>query len=783
MFKNYLKIALRNILKKKGLSFLNIAGLAAGIVCCILLLLWVWDELSYDKFHEHADELYRVVSCKQKEVEHYGAVTPPILAGRLKNEFPEVINSSRLSTSGKLLFSYKDKSFYESRGILADQSFFEIFSFPFIKGNPTMAFTELRSIVISEDLALKYFGSEDPIGKIITLNKRADYKVTGVIKNVPYNSHLQFDYVRSFRLFSEFGRNLNSWTDNSFYTYVQLQKKTSPSEVNKKLKEIMYKEDPQHYLYWLQPLTRIHLSSKYAFDLEGHGNIIYIYIFSAAALFILLIACINFMNLTTAKSGSRAMEVGMRKVVGACKSDIIKQFYLECFLLSLVSLLLALLLVYLLLPVFNILSGKDLYFNPFADLRVISGLIGIVLLTGSVSGGYPALLLSSFQPIKVIKGTLKAGVKGSLFRKILVVTQFSLTIILIIGTLTIHNQLTHIKNKNLGYNKEHLLYIPLRGDLAKAYESLKNKLLNHTNIISMTTTSDFLTHIGSGTSTAKWEGKKADVHVQMQLTWVDYDYLKTFNMQMAQGRFFSKEYSSDKSAFILNESAVKAMQMNSPLDKRFSAFKKDGTIIGVIKDFHYKSLHNEIEPLILTLAPSRFGLICVRIKNSKIHATLMYLENIWKRYVPGFPFEYAFLDDRLDALYTAEQRIGTVFNYFTFLAIFIACLGLFGLSSYTAERRTKEIVMRKILGASVTGIVSLLCRDYVKMVMMANIIAWPVAYFLMNNWLQNFASRTNTGIDIFIFSGVLVLIITLLTVSVQSFKAAAVNPVESLKYE
>jgi putative ABC transport system permease protein len=785
MLKNYLKIALRNIKRHKGYSFINIAGLAIGISCCVLMLMWVQDELSYDRFHENSRELSRVLLDPMGASPTHEAVSPPVLAAKMKDEFPEVLNTARLASSGTLLFSHGEKAFYEGRGLFADQSFFEMFSFPFTRGDPAAAFPGLQSIVITEEMAKKYFGSENPIGKTITVNKKTDFTVTGVLDNIPHNSHLQFSYVRPFILLKEYGVDLDSWGNVSFYTYVQLGKNSSIQEVNGKLRRLIEREDPGHNMYYLQPLTRIHLHSRFNFDIAVCGNIMYAYIFTAAAVFILFIACINFMNLATARAGTRSKEVGVRKVVGAFRTDIIKQFLLESILLSIVALVFSVFLIELLIPVFNNLSGKQLALDYPGNLIFIFALIGITLFTGLVSGSYPSLFLSSFHPAKVIRGFSGSGTKGTLLRKALVVTQFVLTVVILIGVMVIHNQLDHIRKKNLGYDKEHLVCFPLRGDTSKRFDSLKAELLKNPNITNVAATSSLPTFIGSGTSGASWEGKDPEERIQMQITWVGEDYLETFRMEMAEGRFYSKEFSTDESAFVLNEAAVKAMRMDSPVGKRFSWGRRRGPIIGVVKNFHYKSLHSEIEPLILILVqdPRRIRFACVRVKSDDISGTIGYTEDTWNKFAPGFPFNYDFLDDRINDLYKAEQRVGTLFNYFTTLSIFIACLGLFGLSSFTAEQRTKEIGIRKVLGASIPNILLLLTREFTKLVLIASLIAWPLAYVIMNSWLENFVSRTSVKLGTLVLSAVLALGIALLTVSYQSIRAAVANPVDSLRYE
>ena len=783
MIQNYFKIALRTLRKYKAYSFINIAGLAIGITCSVLMFMWVQEELSFDRFHANAGELHRILLDPQGAAATHEAVSPPILARKMKEEIPEVVNATRLTIHGRMLFTYEDKNQFEQGGLLTDPSFFEMFDFPFILGNPGTALKELRSLVLTESVAEKYFGNKNPLGEIITLNNQKDYTVTGIIADVPANSHMQFDFVRPFELFRESGRDLDNWGDVSFYTYAQLQKGASYVDVNSKLKEMVEREDPAHNLYYLQPLTRIHLHSNFNFDFASHGNILYVYIFAAATLFVLLIACINFMNLATARSAIRAKEVGMRKVIGACKSDIVKQFYGESLLSSFLALLTAIVLIFLLLPAFNSLSGKDLSFALAGNSELYFGLLLITLFTGVLSGSYPALFLSAFHPIKVLRGAHKSGPRGVLFRRILVMTQFSLTIILLIGTLVVHSQLTHIRKQNLGYDQEQIAVMGLRGDIEENYEIIKNELLNNAAIQNVSVTSSLPTHIGSGTSGAWWEGKDQDIRIQMQFTSVDWDYLDTFKMEMAEGRFFSREHATDNQAFVLNETAIKAMGLESPIGKGFRAFGIDGTIIGVVKDFNYKSLHIEIEPLFMAVLPQYYSYLCARINEGSVEGVVAAMNKIWNRFAPGFPFEYSFLDERIDNLYRSEQRMGKVFNSFTLLAVFIACLGLFGMTSFTAERRTKEIGIRKVLGASIPGIVALLSKESTRLVLLSNIIAWPVAYFAMNGWLKSFAYRTKIEIWIFFASAFVSLLIAVLTVSYQSIKAALANPAASIRYE
>ncbi|MBN1271335.1 MAG: ABC transporter permease [Candidatus Aminicenantes bacterium] len=783
MFKSILKLTLRHLKRHKGFSFINIAGLTIGITASLLMFLWVQDELSFDGFHANEKNIYRVICGKSNPSSPQGAVSPPVLAKRMKSDFPEVVETARLYHSGGILFSRGEASFFENNGLLVDPSFFRIFTFPFTLGDPETAFQESRSIAVSEKLAFKYFGQTNPLNKTITLDTRADFKITGVFKNVPQNSHLRFDYVLPFSLLERSGRDMNSWTDVSYYTYVLLREGASHAAVDKKFEILGSQEDPQKEGYYLQPLKNIYLRSDLLFDIGRHGNRVYVTIFFAAALFILVIACINFMNLATARSGRRAKEVGMRKAVGATRGNLVTQFYFEAFFLSFLALFLALLLVHFLIPVFYSLSGKQLSLGFLNNPFLLLTLAGTALITGVLSGSYPALFLSSFQPQVALKNMFNAGIKGARFRKILVILQFSLTIILITGTMVIYKQLDFMRNKDLGFNKDHIISISMRGEFLNSFSAIKNAVQQNPNILNISAASNMPLHIGSGTSHADWEGKTEDDVIQMQIAWVDADYLDTFEMKMVEGRFFKTGDTVDQNCFVLNEAAVKAMGMDSPLGKRFSAFGKDGHIIGVIKNFHYKSLHSKIEPLILNTDPRMQDLACIRINAKNIPGTLRFLEKTWKEYAPDYPFEYAFLDDEVDALYRAEQRLGKVFNVFTFLAVFIACLGLFGLSSFMSEQRTKEVGIRKVLGAGMFSIVRLLNSEFILLIGISSLFACPASYVVMTVWLQHFSYRIQIPVWIFLVSAGLALGIALLTVSQQSLKAAMSRPVDSIRYE
>ncbi len=786
MFKNYLKITLRNIKKQKGYSFINIAGLAVGLACCIIMLLWVQDELSWDRFHKNADEIYRVIAEQQtKDQIIHNARTPDPLAPVLKEQFPEIVNVIRYQSFSGWTVRYGEKAFLNDNLGTADPAFFEMFTFPFIKGDPKTALQDRHSIVITEDMAKKYFGNEEPMDKIISIG--IDFKVTGVIKNLPHHSHLHFDCIFPIiNMEDMWSENFEDWERIVFYTYVQLQKSGYVNNFSQKISNVVKNHYPESNInkIFLQPLRETHLYSTFQWDLDNYkqGNISYVYIFTLTALCILFIACINFMNLSTARSSIRAKEIGVRKVTGAFRMDIIKQFFGESILLSFISLFFAIFLTYLFLPVFNKLSDKQLILDFSSNIEFIIGLTAITILTGVISGSYPALFLSSFQPSRVLKDLSLTGKSSrSTLRKILVITQFSFTIILILSTTVIYNQLDYIRNRDLGFDKDHIIYAA-EGPFRNKPEAVKSELLKNPSILHVT-----YSRPPNGKPWAEsnfnWEGKNPSEMIVMYTNVVDYDYLKTFKMEMVEGRFFSRDFAVDTSNYVINEAAAKAMGIVSPVGKLFSHGEREGNIIGVIKDFHLSSLHSEIEPLVLEMSHEPHH-ISIKITATNLPETISYIERVWEKLSGGKdPLSYEFLDETIDNFYRTEKKIGLVFRYFTLLVIFISCLGLFGLSSFTAEQRTKEIGIRKVLGASVSGMVMLLSKEFTKWVLLANIIGWPVSYFIMNHWLRNFAYRTNIGWWTFLLAGMMTLFIALLTISYQSIKAATANPVESLRYE
>jgi ABC-type antimicrobial peptide transport system permease subunit len=636
-------------------------------------------------------------------------------------------------------------------------------------------------------MARKYFGDEDPMGKI--LNLLQDFKVTGVIKNIPENSHLHFDCIFPIvNMELYWDENFENWRRVQFYTYVQLQKTSPVRDVNQKISHTIKEYLPKYNTQiFLQSLKDIHLRSDYEWDLDNYkkGNMALVYIFSFTALCILMIACINFMNLSTARSANRTKEVGMRKVTGALRRDIIKQFFGETLLLCFIALLVALILVEIFLPAMNSLSGKQLLLNFSGNMNLILGLIAITLFTGILSGSYPALYLSAFQPVNIFKKHFRAKqTKGISLRKLLVVLQFTLTVILIIGTTVVYKQIHYMLQRDLGFNKGHVLIFGLRHF---NQETFTNELLQNPNILSITY-SQAPDSQPPGISGFDWEGKNPEEELMLYPVVADYDYLKTFDMEMVQGRFFSREHTTDAaSAFVVNETASNAMGLENPVGTRLSfrdfRMEFDGTIIGVMKDFHQSSLHNTIEPLVFYIPREGYHRVCVKISSNNVPETLAFIETIWKKYTTDYPINYEFLDEKINSFYKTEQTIGQIFQYFTSLAIIIACLGLFSLASFSAEQRTKEIGIRKVLGASVSGIVIMLTKEFTKWIIIATIIACPVAYLVIQKWLQTFSYRISLGLEIFIFSGALALVIALFTVSYQAIRAARANPVDSLRYE
>ncbi|MCJ7582325.1 MAG: ABC transporter permease, partial [Candidatus Aminicenantes bacterium] len=771
--------------KHKGYSFINITGLAAGMACCLLITIWVLDELSYDRFHENAQNLFRVEENQDYSGREYHVnVTPYPLAPVLKDEVPEIEEATRYVGAGGKLLRYGDKVFFENNIRAVDPSFLKMFAFPLNQGSVDSVLETPYSIVISKEMKEKYFGSEDSLGKTISINNEYDFLVTGVLDTLPHNSILQFDFLIPYEFLKSTNETIESFGTNSIQTFVRLQDNVTEVQVNNKIREFLKTRMPQtNTTLLLMPFTRIHLHAYFGWDRDP-GAIQYVYIFSIIAMFVLLIACINFMNLSTARSANRAKEVGLRKVVGAQKHHLIRQFYGESVVYAFIALVFAIIFVSILLPVFSKLAGKELTWSVAGIGPLLLGLVILTIFTGVIAGSYPALYLSTFQPVKVLRGGLKSGAASSTFRRILVVVQFSLSILLIIGTTIVYKQLNYMKQKSLGWDKEQLLYVVLRGDIGDSYEALKAELTKDSRILGVTASSHIPTNIGSNSGGADWEGKDPELNVLISTSAVDFDYIETLKIEMAEGRSFSKEYPADlTTSFIVNEETAKIIGKESAVGERFSFMGRNGTIVGVMKNFHFQSVSSAIEPLGIAIIPEYFEFMLIRFAAGDLTASAEYLETTWKRVVPNYPLEFTFIDERVDQMYRTEERIGTLLKYFALLAVLIACLGLFGLASFTAEQRTKEIGIRKILGASAPKITIMLCKEFFILVLVSNAVAIPASYFLMRNWLQGYAFRTSLNGMVFFAAMAGALSIALITVSFQAVRAALANPADSLRYE
>ncbi len=801
MLKNYFKLTLRHLLKYRTYSFINIAGLAVGMTCCILILLYVRDELRYDRFHERAERICRLTLSTEKDDQPTNANTSFGQGPALAADIPEVeavVRFRKMGWGEKRVFARDDNRFYEERFFYADKNVFEVFSFPFLRGNPQTALAEPFSIVITEAMSQKYFGHDNPLGETISLDpyndgEFTDYKITGILKNVPHYSHIKFDFLASFASQKDLSvmESRRGWGLEAVFTYVLLTPNASIASVQAKLPAFLEKHVGKDHWYTLhlQPLTEIRLHSKLRAELEPNGDIAYVYIFSAIAAFILLIACINFMNLATAQSAQRTKEVGMRKVVGAVRAELIRQFLVESICLSLLALAVAFILIEVSLPLLNSIVGKSIEINYADNLPFIAMMLGLALLTGVVAGSYPAFFLSASRPIDSLTGKTSGGGKAAvILRKGLVIFQFAISVILVVCTTVVYYQMQFVRNKNLGFDRDVIVVAPLNDQIRNSYRSAKHALLQHSNLLAMTATEQVPAKAGNGAGYTV-EGLEPDGHTRF---FVDHDFLKTYGIGVAAGRDFDEQFPTDAAgAFLVNEAFVRMAQWKSAAEAlgrsiTMSHAGQDypGKIVGVVKDFNIFSFRETVWPLVINIMPmDKLNFISFRLSRQGVTETLEHLNSVWSKFAPSYPLDYYFLDDDFARLHQADQQLGRVFQAFAFLAIGIACLGLFGLAAFTAERRTKEIGVRKVLGATVTNVVTLLSKDFVKLVLLANLIAWPLAWYAMNKWLQSFAFRVEMEWWMFALAGGLALLIALLTVSTQALKAALANPVEALRYE
>jgi len=786
---NYLKVALRNIRKNKVFSTINILGLSLGLACSLLIMLWVQHERSIDGFHKNAAQLYRIYERQYHDNQiDAGFYTPGILPETIKKDLPEVEYSSGFAWQNNTTFKVGEKILKE-KGTHVSEDFFKMFSYPLLQGNEKTALNSLENIAISRKMANDFFGSpEKAMGQTLRFDNRKDLKVTAVFENLPDNTMNKYDYLASWLLFLEDNKWAKEWGNNGPQTLVQLRKDVDPKKFEAKITKFLVPYNKEmdknfHIELGMQRYDDTYLHSNFKNGKIVGGRIEYVRLFSIVAAFILLIACINFMNLTTARSLKRAKEIGVRKVVGAIRPILIRQFIGEAMLTAFIAVAIAMAIIALVLPGFNQLTTKHIQL-PLLNPVFWLALVLITLITGLLSGSYPALFLSSFQPIRVLKGGMKFSSKATWFRKGLVIFQFTLSIILIISTIIVSNQINYMQKFNLGYDRENLVYIPLEGDLAEKYKILKQEALQVPGVKLFTRITQSPTDISNGTGGVQWEGKDPNSAPQFVQASIGYDFVKTMNLKILDGRDFSKEIVTDSVGYLINEAALKIMKFKNPVGTPLTFWEHKGKVVGVLKDFHFQSLHEPILPLILRLDDQEnWGLALVRIEGAKTKEALAGLEKICKNLNPSFPFNYQFSDEEYQKLYASELVVGKLSRYFAGLAIFICCLGLLGLAMFTAEQRIKEIGIRKVLGASVSSLFTLVSKDFLILVTVAFLIAAPLGYWVMSNWLENFAYRTPVGLWIFVFAGLIAVLITLFTVSFQAFKAAMANPVRNLRSE
>ncbi|MCP4727949.1 MAG: FtsX-like permease family protein [bacterium] len=802
MFKNYLKITFRNILKHKGYSTINILGLAIGMACCILITGYIGYELSFDKYHENSKNIYRAasyLSYSGREMEN--AVNPTPWGPQLVEEFPEVLSCVRFFDEVKIVASNGKDSFFERNAIFTDNSIFEVFSFRLLEGDPQNALTRPFTVVITPETAEKYFGAGDPVGKVLRINNSLDCTITGVIEKPPVNSHFTFDML--FSLESRFvnaAPRKQNWLNWNSQTYILLQEGTAPEDLNVRLAEFNQKHIldrmPKNFNVvlesFLQPLASIHLSSNIERELGVNSDIRYIYVFAAIAVFILLIACFNFMNLSTARSSKRAREVGMRKVMGAERGKLIFQFLGESLVFSVIAIVIGLVLAIIAQPYLNIISGKNISLDLFNMPLIVGSVFVIVIFAGLIAGSYPALFLSAFKPISVLKGQIQRGNGASNFRRILVITQFVISITLIISTGIVFNQLKFMMNKNLGFNKEQVVVLKMEdNDAFRNAETLNSELRRISGVVG--TSGSGMVPFDDNMSVTGYfpEGLETENGILLETFTIDHDFLDLYEIELVEGRNFSKEMGQDEqTAILLNESAVRKLQWDNPLGKKIERVRGSDfnnrislTVVGIIKDIHHRSLYKKIEPALINYSTTGLRRVSVRIDIDNINETMKDIESRWKEVNPNSPFDYFFLDDSFEEIYRSEKQLGDIFLVFAVLAIIIGCLGLFGLASFTAEQRTKEIGIRKVLGSSINSILVLLCREFVILIIAANVLSWPLAYFFTSSWLGNFPYRAGFDITSFLFAGAGALLIAVITVSYQAIKAALADPVRSLRYE
>lgn len=812
MLTNYLRIAFRSLMRSKFFSFINILGLAIGICSFLLIIFFVQNELSYDKHLPHADRMYRMDMTGRFGGNEFNiAVVSAAQGPQMKEDFPEVEDYVRFRTRGYFLVKYGENVYKEESVSYVDANVFDFFGINLISGDPATALKEPKTLVITQTIAKKLFGEEEALGKVVKISNDQDYKITGVMEELPQNTHFHFDILASLETLDEAKNAI--WLSQNFQTYFRLVEGASAEALEAKFPDMVakyigpelerfmgasmddFKEAGNNIGYYMTPVADIHLNSQIDAQLGPPGDIKYVYIFSAVAAFILIIACVNFMNLATARSANRAKEVGVRKVMGAYRHNLIGQFLLESMIITTLSVVIAIGLLALALPFFNELTGKEFGLAILATPTMAISLLCIIVFVGLLAGSYPAFFLSAFQPASVLKGKLNIGMKSGSLRSVLVVFQFAISIFLVVGTLIVFDQLNYIQTKKLGYDREQLIVLQNTSVLDKSIESFKNEVVAN-NYFKSGSISSFLPIRSNSSNSAMFPGRnpKSNSTTSLAMFWVDHDYVPTLGMELVAGRNFSKDFGADSTGIIINEATARQFGIaedpigqelgtfdgpdSSPENPTIAVFK----VIGVVKDFHFESLKTDIRPAVIFLGEST-GRITFRLNTTDYPEAISFLHNKWDEFAPGQPFEYAFYDEEFNAEYKAEEKVGDIFGIFAGLAIFIACLGLFGLAAFTAEQRTKEVGIRKVLGATTGSIILLLSKEFMKLVLVSFVITVPLAWFAMDAWLQDFAYRTTIGVGVFAVAGGLSFVIAWVTMSVHSYKAAVANPSNSLRTE
>ncbi|MBL7873280.1 MAG: ABC transporter permease [Cyclobacteriaceae bacterium] len=786
MLKHNLLLIYRNFLRAKGFFFINLIGLAAGLVCTLLIYLWVRDEMNMNAFHTKDAQLYQVMEHQKYADELMTTTsTPGILAETMKAELPEVEYAATATWIDPFTLSVKEKN-VKAKGYYVGEDYFNIFSFNLLQGNADLVLKDKLSMVISHDLAIRLFGvAEDAVGKTVELQHDKSFHITGVFENIPSNSSFHFDFVLPFELFKEDNEWVTEWGNNGPSTYIVLREGVDPVAFSEKIKDFVKSKDKDdsNVTLFIQKFSERYLHGRFENGVQSGGRIEYVQLFSVIAIFILLIACINFMNLSTARASRKAKEVGIKKSVGAQRQSLIFQYVSESLVMTLLSVGLGLLVVWMLLPHFNIITDKKIMFN-LKDPQLLMWLGGLTLFTGLIAGSYPALYLSGFKPAAVLKGEVR-GSWGELWaRKGLVIFQFFLSVILIVSVLVIYRQIDYVQTQNLGYTKEHLIQFPIEGKVEANRETFLTEVRSIPGVVSAASIGHSLLGRNNNTSGLEWDGKNPDDNILFENVGTNYGLLETLGVEMAEGRTYSEEYGSDSTKIIFNEAAIRVMNLENPIGKTIKLWDQyDLQIIGVVKDFHFQSLHDVVNPLFFRLQPRNTWNIMIRLEAGKEKETLAALDKFYRDFNPGFTFEYQFQDQEYAQQYAAEQRVASLSFYFATMAILISCLGLFGLAAFTAERRLKEIGIRKALGSSSTNIVILLSGDFTRMVLVSIVVGLPVSYWLLHTWLKRFAFHIDLEIWYFLLAGLIALFIAWITVASQAIKAARVNPVKCLRTE